>query len=581
MSGPTEASPPEMGRIRTLEKAVAEAIAAGEVIDRPASAVKELVENSLDARAKVVTIEMEEGGMELLRVVDDGEGMNAEELSRAFDRHATSKLVTIDDLLHLQTYGFRGEALASVAAVSRVTAVSRVKGDNRAHSIVVDGESRRGPVVTAGPQGTTITARNLFHNVPARRAFLRSPRSEAAAVGRVVAEAALSRPEVSFTLRSHGRQVLRVAAGGSLPAAISAVFGDEAARGLLKIPFDHSEISVLGFLGSPQSARPSRQAMVIAVNGRRVHHRGLVAAVEGAYRGLIPTGRYPLVVLNLRCDPALVDVNVHPTKREVRFSDERRVFDAVQRSCWAALQGARPTTLTVAGVPVEEPASAADQLPFQAPPGFAFSSQQPPAAVVPPAPLSEAIGWRYVGQIHNRYLVAETQAGLALVDQHAAHEKVLYQRWMEVLTHPGAAPIPAQGLLEPLLIELDTASWEAAFPDGRVLEQLGFEADIFGQAVIRCSAAPAGMRIAQVASALTDLLVLSGRGESEQSRRHGMAASLACHSAVRFGDRLPDGEAVALLHALAVTDGGISCPHGRPAVLLLSEDQLLSAFQRR
>ncbi|HVD02849.1 MAG TPA: DNA mismatch repair endonuclease MutL [Candidatus Dormibacteraeota bacterium] len=572
---------PQPGRIRILDKAVAEAIAAGEVIDRPASAVKELIENSLDAEATTVSVEIEEGGLDLLRVVDNGEGMTAEELLQAFDRHATSKLATIDDLLRLRTFGFRGEALASIAAVSRVTAISRVAEADRAHSMVVEGEGRRGPVVTAGPVGTTISARDLFHNVPARRAFLRSPRAEAAAVSRVLAEAALSRPDVSFTLRSQGRKVLRVAAGGSLGAAIAAVYGREAAEGLLEVHFDDSEVGARGLVGSPQTARPSRNAMVIMVNGRRVHHRALVAAVEAAYRGLLPAGRYPLVVLDLRCDPALVDVNVHPTKREVRFRDERRMFEVVQRSCWAALQGATPTSMPLGPRATFEPGPARQQLPHPSLPGLAHESVWAGPQMDSRISLSEAARWRYLGQVHSRYLVAETGSGVALIDQHAAHEKVLYQRWMKVLAEPGAEPLPAQGLLQPILIETDTAAWESAFPDGLTLAQLGFEVDIFGESTVRCSAAPAGMRASEVTGALTDLLELSAETQDGHAQRHRLAASLACHSAVRFGDRLPEVEAAALIRELAITEGGISCPHGRPAVLLLSEGQLLSAFQRR
>ncbi|HUY54200.1 MAG TPA: DNA mismatch repair endonuclease MutL [Candidatus Nanopelagicaceae bacterium] len=576
------------GRIHLLAPPVAEAIAAGEVIDRPAAAVKELIENSQDAGATRIVVEIEGGGTELIRVGDDGHGMAAGELAAAFQRHATSKLTSIDNLRSLRTFGFRGEALASIAAVSRVTAISRAEGTHRAYEIKLAAGEVRGPVATAAPDGTVVAARDLFFNMPARRAFLRAPRTEAAACVRVAQEAALGRPDIGFEVRSGGRVVLRTPGRSSLTAVVRAVFGAEAAQAVLAVESPGGEVGVTGVLGAPGVARLTRQAMVIMVNGRRVQHRGLSAAVEGAYRGLLPTGRYPLAVLNVTCDPALVDVNVHPTKREVRLQNEGRFFEAVQRACWTALQAGAPPSLAALGAPRAPAPGANLEARAEALPGLGSAGLWPLSSeplnsspAVDPR-LSEAAQWRYLGQAHNRYLVVETGSGLALLDQHAAHEKVLYARYLARLGSDPALALPAQGLLAPVLAEMPPALLDALEDAQGALARLGFEVEAFGVGTIRCSALPIGLPISALEPTLVDILSSWGeRGSTEAGRRHRVAASLACHSAVRFGDPMDKSEVAALLQDLAATEGGITCPHGRPTVLLISERELLAAFNRR
>lgn len=574
-------SEPE-ARIRVLAPEVAEAIAAGEVIDRPAAAVKELVENALDAGASRIEVEIEGGGVDLIRVVDDGSGMTPAELEVAFQRHATSKLSEIDDLSRLRTLGFRGEALASIAAVSRVTVVSRAGPGGRAHSLTIDGGQRRGPSVTAAPVGTSITCRGLFQTMPARRAFLRSTRAEAAACARVVTEAALSRPDVRFELRSQGRRMFSAGGSGSLASVVGAAFGREAAEGMLEVAHGDQEMAIRGLIGAPQLARGSRQAMVEMVNGRRVHHRGVETAVVAAYRGLLPGDRFPVAVIDIHLDPAGADVNVHPTKREVRFRNEGAVFELVQRGCWEALQGTRPRSFTLPGIPSAQPSRppAPQQLPLAQ-----FDRVSPSADAEPSEPgaaLSEAVSWRYLGQAHNRYLLAQTASGLAVIDQHAAHEKVLYQRWLRELEQVSGQPHPAQGVLEPILIEAVAASLDQAAEAGLDLARLGFDLEQFGPTTIRCTAAPVGLPVGVVAETVLELIDIAVNGQAGPSQsHHRLAASLACHSAVRFGDRLDDAQATSLIRELALTEGGITCPHGRPALLLLSESQLLTAFHRR
>ncbi|MHB1638267.1 MAG: DNA mismatch repair endonuclease MutL [Candidatus Dormibacteria bacterium] len=568
------------GRIRVLDPMVAEAIAAGEVIDRPAAAVKELVENALDAGARRVEVEIEGGGADLIRVVDDGSGMAPAELEVAFHRHATSKLIAIEDLERLRTFGFRGEALASVAAVSRVTVVSRAGEGGRAYSLAIEGEQRRGPSVTSAAVGTAITARDLFHSLPARRAFLRSPRAEAAACTRIVADAALSRPDVKFQLRSQGRRVFSSSGSGSLAEAVTAVFGQEPGSVLLKVAHADQEMTLNGLIGAPEVARPTRQGMVAMVNGRRIHHRGIEAAISAAYRGILPADRFPLAVLDIGCDPALVDVNVHPAKREVRFRDERAVFELVQRGCWTALQGVSPRSFPISPATTGAPGQMSEQLPI---PQFIDAGAPVSSGEAGRAPsLTDLASWIFVGQAHERYLVAQTASGLAVIDQHAAHEKVLYQRWLAELRNDSRQPHASQGLLDPVLIETETGALDQATDAGMDLLSMGFHLEQFGETTVRCSAAPVELPVGAIAQAVLELLEIAAHGgPGEADRWHRVAASLACHSAIRFGDRVGEVEASTLLKDLAATEGGITCPHGRPAVLLLSESQLLTAFQRR
>jgi DNA mismatch repair protein MutL len=559
------------------------------VIERPASVVKELVENSLDAGAHRITVELSSGGTELIRVADDGGGMLAAELGLAFQRHATSKLMVIDDLARIATFGFRGEALASIAAVAQVTAVSRDRRSPSGTRIEVTDRQMATPVPVPAPPGTVVEVRDLFGKTPARRAFLRSTRTETSACLRVVAEAALGRPDVALEVRVDGRRSLVAPGRGGLGEAAQSVLGRAESARLLPVEWSENGVSVAGLIGPPEVARANRNSLVLMVNGRRVHQRALVAAVEGAYRGLISVGRYPVAVLDLRCDPAEVDVNVHPTKREVRFGDEARFFEAVQRACWEALRELRPGQLRL---PDEGRAGVGSAAALWRAPGRGLSPLlaeelpllgQPRSAELPPESLGEAASWRYLGQAHNRYLVVQTATGIALLDQHAAHEKVLYARILSRLREPRpSGATPAQRLLQPALVEVGPQAILEVAAAEPLLERAGFQLAAFGETTVRCSAVPAGTRLSELPQLLVEVLANSEEvAEGDAHKLHRMAASIACHSAVRFGDPVNPEEVAQLLRDLAVTPGAITCPHGRPALLLFSEAQLLSAFARR
>ena len=576
------------GPIRKLPPAVANAIAAGEVIERPASVVKELLENSLDAGAGKITVEMEGGGTQRIRVVDDGRGMPPSELALALERHATSKLTAIDDLLRIETFGFRGEALASIAAVARVVVVTR-EAQAAAGARLDSRDQHSGQVsLVAAPPGTSVAVEALFSDIPARRAFLRSPRAEAAACLRVVSETALGRPEVRFETRTGGRILLSTPGDGNLVEAARAIFGRGVAEQLIEVNWEGDGISVVGVLGPPGVARPNRNSLVLMVNGRRVHQRALAAAVEGAYRGLIEVGRHPLAVLDLQCDRTAVDVNVHPTKREVRFREENRAFEAVQHACWGALRNLAPANLLVMSAGSEQPLRT--EVAWSAVGEAVNSETSDPLDLYGDQlalgdqanPLAGADRWRYLGQAHNRYLVVETEQGLALLDQHAAHEKVLYRRILETLAgESGPGSQVAQGLLSPMLLEVGPSVVAGAIEAAELLQRAGFDLQPFGAGTLRCSAVPTGTRLSELEQLLEEVLGEEALGAVDwPTRQHRLAASVACHSAVRFGDRLGPDEVATLLQDLATTAGGITCPHGRPAVLLLSEGQLRSAFRR-
>lgn len=591
--------------IRLLPPQVADAIAAGEVVERPAAAVKELCENALDAGATRIDVDLEAGGLVRIVVADDGAGIPGDQLHLAVARHATSKLETVDDLARVRSLGFRGEALASIAAVSDLRITSRTAGEESAWLL----RSRAGEVLeqraAARAPGTTVEVCDLFHNTPARLAFLRTERSESAAAARAVSDLALTHPEVGFSCRSDDRLVLR-SPGGSLIETAAAVFGRDA--GELIAVEGPGEIAVSGLISEPRSHRGTRTGLVIVINRRRVHNRALVVAVEEAYAGLLPVGRHPFGVVEVTLDPAMVDVNVHPTKREVRLREEGRVFTAVQRACWAALQEAR---LSVAGIRLpqleggvggaggsgepelelrESPDSRSVELwPHalreaavrEAEGGDHAQAGRDPAETAGHR-LSDLAPLRPLAQTSEGWLVAESPSGLVLVDPHAAHEKVLYT---ELLAEGDAAvregrPATSQLLLVDSVVSVEPAAMERLSENFETLTGLGFQLEPFGPGLIRCSAVPAATASLDPERLVRDLFEsLPARGD-EPARRRRLAALTACHAAVRLGDRLDPREQLRLLERLVVTPGGLTCPHGRPTVIVLDDRSLRRAFGR-
>ena len=582
-------------RIRVLAPEVAARIAAGEVIERPASVVKELVENALDAAARRIEVAIAGGGIDRIRVRDDGRGIEPPQLADAFERHATSKLRAAEDLFTVRTLGFRGEALAAIVAAADVTCTTRVAGESAAAvARFVDGRALPGGSAAAAP-GTTFEVRELFSALPARRRFLRSARAEARAVAQVVSDYALARPEVALRLESEGRTVLAAPGAGGERAAWAAVYEDDLAAALIAFEYlvppagEGGVVAVRGLVGPPERHRGNRGALHLVVNGRAVSDRALAFAVERAYEGLLPAARHPVGLVRIEVDPAAVDVNVHPAKAEVRFREARAVAAAVTAGVRGALAGASAPAFTapVWGPPVWAPeaspgapaearavlASARPASPFDAAAATSDGARDEAAL-----PLTEQLpALRPLGQFSEAFLVAEAPDGLYLVDQHAAHERVRYE---QVRAQQARGEAASQPLLEAVLAPLGAAQAALAAEEAGTLAALGFVLEPTDGSSLIVRAVPATLAGRDPAVALRDLL---DRMEAEErlSGPERAAASLACRSAVRAGDRLAGEQQRELLRSLEACAHPQTCPHGRPTLLRLSSEQVRRSFGRR
>lgn len=548
--------------IRRLPPAVAARIAAGEVVERPASVVKELVENAIDAGAKRITVEIEGGGLDLIRITDDGSGIGPADLPVAFERHATSKLTTDADLEKIATLGFRGEALPSVAAVADVDCLTRTTDEPHGWLLQIrSGEAGEPEPATRTP-GTTMTVRSLFGELPARRKFLRGKSGENGQIVTQLSNVALSRPDVAFVLRLDGRRAFETPGDGDLPAAIAAVHGKGVAGHLIEIvpdPEDGRHVEIGGCLGWGAATLPTRAGLTLLVNGRWVQSRALSYAVDEAYRTLVQVGRFPIAVLNITVPPGDVDVNVHPRKSEVRLVHERGVFGAVQRAIrrtLGGLGGPRPTNL----LGPDDDSGQTDQ-------GEAWTS-----------------GLRVLGQAGATYIIAEGRAGVYLVDQHAAHERVLLER-IEAAAHSAE---DRQLLLEPLVLEMPPRVAAVARRHLDALSALGFDVEPFGDDSLLVRAVPAELAqsLAEGTASRDPFGVLRAALESVSDEapppdwRHRLATLYACHGAVRAGDSLTAEEMAGLLDQLGEADLCHACSHGRPTAILLSHHQLAREFGR-
>lgn len=598
--------------IRVLDPELAQKIAAGEVIERPASAVKELIENALDAGARHVQIEIRSGGLGSIRVSDDGHGIPAAEAELAFLRHATSKLSSIADLAAIRTLGFRGEALASIVAVSQVVLYTRHERDDLGVNLVLEAGEVAERKPWAGPTGTTIQVRNLFFNVPARLKFLRSATSEASQIGHVVEQFALSHPSVCFRLVSDNRRVLETPGSGDLRDALRQVYGAEIAEAMVTVDqtSESPALQIHGLISPPDITRASRSGLSFFVNRRWVSSLGLGYAVEEAYRPALLPGRHPIVALHLELAASDVDCNVHPTKAEVRLVNERQVQAAVHRAVRAALLEAAP--LPEVGAPLEparwgdggggragsgagalfapapqsqltENRSETTSLPGPdenergRPPGA--GSAESVASPLPGAALAfRPTALRPIGQVQNTYIVAEGAGGVYFIDQHTAHERVLYE---EIVSWRSAANAPSQALLDPIVVQLNARQRAALTESGEPLVRLGFRFEEFGPDSFILRAIPPRLARADLAQALRDAADALASEPTAPDGTDRLAATLACHGAVRAGDPLTPSEIAALLARLEETEVSRYCPHGRPVVVHLSVTQLERDFHRR
>ncbi|HLF72010.1 MAG TPA: DNA mismatch repair endonuclease MutL [Dehalococcoidia bacterium] len=576
--------------IRVLPPEVASRIAAGEVIERPASIVKELVENALDAGATRIAVEANEGGVALIRVVDDGCGVEPNELPLAFQRHATSKLVDDADIEAVVTLGFRGEALPSIAAVSEVEAISAPEGASKAARVRLRYGQLTDQGASGAPQGTSITVRNLFREQPARLKFLRTPGAEASQIASVVSHYALAYPEVAFSLRIDGRETFSTSGSGDWREAVAGVYGSAVGAALIEAEEADETHHLRALLAPPSLSRATRNYVTIFINRRWVRSRSLVYAVEEAYAGLLPTGRFPLAVVDLRLPPSEVDVNVHPAKAEVRLRDERRVFTLVQRPLRRALQSLAPATSFVqGGWATGGPSSVRITQYPEAPPSLRLETMPVQSMLQPHAATPEPMGeqtplpgamplLRPLGQAGTTYVIAEGPAGLYLIDQHAAHERILYERFLAREHQPKQE---SQPLLVPVVLELTPSQQALVTSLAPALSAHGFEIEPFGPGGYLLRAAPAGLRRDDPARAFGALLDLLTREDAPADPHHRVAASLACHAAVRAGQTLAVEEMRDLIQQLEACELPQTCPHGRPTMLHLSADELAKRFGRK
>jgi DNA mismatch repair protein MutL len=557
-----------MASIRVLAPDVVNKIAAGEVIERPASVVKELIENSLDAGATEIRVDVEEGGRKLLRVADNGHGIPEAELPLAFAPHATSKLSSAEDLFRVSTFGFRGEALASIGAVSRVSLVSRSRTGEGAEIVIENGVLGEPRPAAAAP-GTVIEVRNLFQNVPVRRRFLRSIEVETDHVVEGVARFAIAHPEVRFDLYLDG-ELQQALPPADRRSRIGVLFGDDLARSLREIDIP----GVHAYVSPPQFSKVSGKGIYFFLNGRYIRDRVLLRAVHEAYREMIPHGRHPVAFLFLDLPPGEVDVNVHPTKIEVRFRSVWKLHDRIAVALRSELVGSdldpriAPDLLTRERSP--EPA-----IPGEARAVVEFFTQEPPIAVAPARPLVTT--GRRVFQLHNKYLVEEVDDGLRIIDQHALHERVMLEEFRRQV---GQSAVARQRLLIPAVVKVTREMRSRLEEQKELLESCGLEVEEFGRDDVAVRAVPALVADQDPATLLSDFLETAEDGPGDEPALERALEFMACRAAVKFGKKLSEEEIARLLQDAEGLDFSSSCAHGRPTGIKLTLQDLERFFHR-
>jgi DNA mismatch repair protein MutL len=553
--------------IRVLESAVVAKIAAGEVIERPASVVKELVENSLDAGATQITVETQGGGVELIKVSDNATGIPASELELAFHRYATSKIGNLDDLEKISSLGFRGEALPSIAAVTEVETLTQASSEVVGSYLYL----RKGEVIRresrARPQGTTIAVRRLFRYFPARLKFLKSANTENSHIANLVSQYALAFPEVRFSLILDKRPSLHTAGNGDLREVVSEIYGSELAQGMLQVDKNAGLPKISGLTSPPSLARSSRNYLSFFVNRRWVRSPLLTRATEQAYHGLLMDGQHPISVINIFVPSQELDVNIHPAKAQIKFCHEQAIFSSVQKAIEEAL--ARTPIASSKSVPFS---LSSEQ--WQSP-GFIMDNE--PAFVVAQLPTMELPVLRILGQLSNTYIVAEGPDGLYLIDQHASHERILYDR---ILAQWAQKEVEVQGLLQPITMELSPREEETLRASREFLVEFGFTIEPFGNRSYVIRAIPALMAKSNIIEIITALLDKLASKDSPNPWEEKIAQSLACHGTIRAGQQLTNEEMRELIKQLEQTRQPRTCPHGRPTMIHLSSHQLGKEFGR-
>ena len=628
-----------MPKIIQLSPHVANLIAAGEVVERPASVVKELLENAVDAGASSVTVEIRDGGMTFLRVTDNGCGMSEEDAKTAFLRHATSKLRNAEDLAAIVTMGFRGEALAAIASVSRIDLLTKTAGAISGTSITLEAGKILEATEAGCPEGTTIIVRDLFFNTPARMKFMKSDTVESGRVAAAVQMQALAHPQVAFRFIRDGKEVLSTPGNSELESAVYCVYGRDGGK-MVKVDSRWEGYTLTGYISKPSDARPSRNLQTFFVNGRPVKSRLLIAAFEEAYRNQMMVGKFPACVLHLTLPANAVDVNVHPAKTEVKFLNEKAVFDAVHYGVLGALNKTpdrpqvqfkpqvapakpvapqtttKPATpkpqeffrtmtpqefKTFSGVlqdapkPKKEPAAAVAAAVERSKP---LTVQQKPVfpAPLPPMPIKELpqetiqeepvqeqlpmpkeTPWRMVGELYNSYIIVEQGEDAYLIDKHAAHERILFEK-----LKANQEIIASQTLLSPIPCRMSPDETAILLSNRTLLQELGFEIDEFGDNTVLVRQVPMDIRAENTADTLEGLAadLLNGRREGANTVRDEILHTVACKAAIKAGWHTDEKELAALVRIVMERDDLKHCPHGRPICVSLSKKQLEKQFKR-
>ncbi len=658
-----------MGVINVLDKHVAELIAAGEVVERPASVIKELVENAIDAGAKHITVEIKNGGTTFMRVTDDGCGFLRDDIKLAFLRHATSKVKVQDDLDRIATLGFRGEALASISAVSRLQLITRNAGDESGTSYVIEGGEEKSFDDAGCPVGTTFVIRDLFYNIPARAKFLKKDVSEGNSVSNIVDKTALSHPEIAFTFVRDGKQALKTSGDGKLSSAIYAVFGREFASGLIPVDYQLDGITVTGYVSKPVHARPNHNMQNFFINGRYVKSRTAMAALDEAFKGSVMVGKFPSCVLNLTLPFEAIDVNVHPAKIEVRFINERPVFDAVYHAAKSALlkhddrkqahfkdnsavhEIKRSSTFNTAQAVFRKPAppkprpqppikpkdefNPFDEVEFVNPapkvqsidslsvkentnPFDVYSKQAvkntkreesykpaqtlpliqktdspKPAAVNPPEEIvvtekdnSEPVvlyeqqkdELKYVGELFDTYIIVEkNQKEMLLIDKHAAHERIIYEK-----LKAEKAGSSAQLLLTPITVTLGKNEYDAAIRHLDMFSDCSFEVEDFGNSTVLVRSAPQYIDASEVADCVTEMAdyISMGKNDIFTGKMDWFYHNVACRSAIKAGHKNSAQELIDIVKTLEENPQIRYCPHGRPVCIVMKKSEIERQFGR-
>jgi DNA mismatch repair protein MutL len=611
-----------MPHIHQLSQSLINKIAAGEVVERPASVVKELMENAVDAGATRIDVSVQQGGMEMIRVVDTGCGIPADELPLALASHATSKLTEADDLFRVGTLGFRGEALASIAEVSRLVLRSRTAESSGGAEMEVTGGRATGPAPCGCPVGTALEVYNLFFNTPVRRKFLRTTQTEFGHASEAFTRIALAAPHIHFTLRHNDRQVFELAAEEGLLERIARFFGRELAEQLIWVESSDGPVRISGYVAHPSQSRSNNRTQYFFLNGRHIRDHSLQHALGEAYRGLLMTGRYPIAFLTLEMPPELVDVNVHPTKLEVRFQDSGQLYSQLLATLrrkfltsdlnthvYAAGQDdptgghdeAQAAQLRqqlvdwakgkVASWPSQGDAAA--PAPLQGPhSGQSLELQSlrsglPAACLRPTSPAGEPFSGGATPsrspqamQIHNRYLVTETREGVTIIDQHALHERILYEQLRQRID---AGFVETQNLLVPEPVDLSPSECAAAQQNQDLLGQLGMKIESFGGDTVLITGFPAmlaNMNPVEVLRGLLERLLAGGKQPDRRDLLDDLLHTIACKAAVKAGDHLAADEIASLLEQRGLVDDPHHCPHGRPTALVFTREELDRQFKR-